>query len=372
MTKSLFATAVVARLPLATFSLGTLVHVQHLTGSYAQAGVAVGATAIAQAAGGPALGRMADRHGRTRVLLGSTVVATAALTGLALAPAGTALELLVALAALLGLSVPPVGACLRALIPALFPADERRMYAVDTAATELTWAAGPPLAMLIGACWGSGAALLAAGAVLLVATTVFAVSSPAPAGPANRSAARSALVSPALRTLVLVLVGVGVVFGATEVAVTATAGAAAAGPLIGLWGVGSLAGGVITAKLGGGATGGRGFAVLLTLLGLGHAALGGATGSLLALGVMITLAGSLIAPILASAYAMAEQAAPAGTTTEAFAWLATASAIGTSAGAAAAGALADTAGPAAAFLLAGLAGLAAAVIALPVRIPATA
>jgi hypothetical protein len=50
--------------------------------------------------------------------------------------------------------------------------------------------------------------------------------------------------------------------------------------------------------------------------------------------------------------------------TEAFAWLATAIAIGTSAGAASAGALADHAGPVAAFALAGAAGAAAVLLAL--------
>jgi predicted MFS family arabinose efflux permease len=72
----------------------------------------------------------------------------------------------------------------------------------------------------------------------------------------------------------------------------------------------------------------------------------------------------MIAPILASSYAMVDRAAPAGTVTEAFAWLATATAIGTAAGAATAGALADLAGPATGFVLAGAAGLAAAVTAL--------
>ena len=79
----------------------------------------------------------------------------------------------------------------------------------------------------------------------------------------------------------------------------------------------------------------------------------------------------MIAPILASSYAMVDAATPAGTVTEAFAWLATATAIGTSAGAAAGGALVDAAGPAAAFVLAGVAGLAAAGVAA-VRLPAPA
>jgi predicted MFS family arabinose efflux permease len=373
MTKPLFITAVIARLPLATLTVGVLVHVHHLTGSYGAAGVATGALAVAQGAGGPLLGRLADRRGQTVVLIGSAAVAAAALGTLAALPAGVPLAVLPALAALLGLATPPVGACLRTLIPVLFPDRQRRVYAVDTALTELTWVAGPPLALAVGALRGTGVALASAGLVLIAATVLFALSPasrhhrPAPA----RRSPGGALASPAMRTLVLMMAGVGVVFGATEVGVTA----AGAGPLLGLWGVGSLAGGIVAARAGGGATNGRALAVLLALLGLGHAALGTTTGSLIALGLVITAAGTMIAPILTSAYAMVDDAAPAGTVTEAFAWLATASAIGTSAGAAAGGVLVDSAGPAAAFLLAGAGGLAAAAVALlaiPARVPVTA
>jgi MFS family permease len=382
MTKSLFVTAVVARLPLATFTIGTLVHVQHLTGSYAAAGTAAGALAIGQGVGGPALGRLADRRGQTRVLIAAAAVAAAALCSLGALPVGSPLPIVLALAAALGLATPPISACLRALIPALFPGQLRRMYAVDAAATELTWVSGPPLALAVGSLWGTGTALVAAGLVLMAATTVFALS---PASrrwrPAERTgrAAGNVMASPAMRMLVGCMAGAGLVFGATEVGVTAAAGSlghpAFAGTLLGLWGVGSLLGGIVAARRGGGAGGGRGFAMLLALLGAGHAALGVATGSIVALAVVITLAGSMIAPVLASAYAMVDDAAPAGTVTEAFAWLATASAIGTSIGAATGGALADTTGPAGAFLLAGAAGLAAAIIALvaiPHRTPAPA
>jgi MFS family permease len=71
---------------------------------------------------------------------------------------------------------------------------------------------------------------------------------------------------------------------------------------------------------------------------------------------VLFVAGAAIAPTYAAVYAMVDDAAPAGTVTEAFAWLATAIGIGAAAGAATAGALADTAGPSAAFVLAGAAG----------------
>jgi predicted MFS family arabinose efflux permease len=381
MNKPLFVTAVVARLPLATFTIGVLVHVQHLTGSYAAAGAASGALAIAQGVGGPALGKLVDRRGQTQVLIGTAAVAAAALGALAALPAGAPLGIILALAATVGAATPPVAACLRTLIPVLFPDIVRRTYAVDTAATELTWVAGPPLALGVGSIWGSSVSLAAAGLVLVAATTLFALS------PASRSwrpavaerSAAGALGSPAMRTLVAVMIGVGALFGAAEVAVTAAATAlghtAAAGSLFGLWGVGSLLGGIVAARRGGGASSARGFAGLLVLLGLGHVALGAATGSIALLAVVVTTAGTMIAPVLTSAYVMVDGAAPAGTVTEAFAWLATASAVGASIGAAAGGALADTAGPAAAFVLAGGAGLAAATVAavaVPARVPATA
>ena len=378
MTNPLFVTSVVARLPLATFSIGLLVHVEQQTNSFAAAGAATGALAVAQGVGGPLLGRLVDRRGQTVVLLGAAVIDAVALATVAALPAGTPLAVVVALAGTVGLATPPVGPCLRTLIPVLLAGAgrQRRAYAFDAAATELTWVAGPPLALVVGSVFGSGTALTAAGVVLVAATAGFAVS---PASRAWRPAPvtqsrRSALVSPTMRTLVVVLAGVGVLFGATEVAVTATADAlgatTAAGPLLALWGMGSLAGGFVAARLGGGASGGHGLAVLLAALGAGHLLLVAASGSVVALMMVIAAAGTMIAPILASAYAIVDRAAPAGTATEAFAWLATATAVGTSIGAAAGGALADTTGPASGFVLAGGAAIAAALLSAT-RIPST-
>jgi predicted MFS family arabinose efflux permease len=82
----------------------------------------------------------------------------------------------------------------------------------------------------------------------------------------------------------------------------------------------------------------------------------------LALAAVLVVAGATIAPTYASVYAMVERVAPAGTVTEAFAWLSTAVAVGAALGAALAGSVADGAGPAATFLVAGVAGVAAVVV----------
>jgi predicted MFS family arabinose efflux permease len=361
----LFAASIVARLPLAMLSIGLLVHAQQLTGSFAQAGVVAGAYAIALGAGGPLLGRLVDRGGQTSVLLASASVAAALLVTMALLPARAPLAVLVTLAAGIGLAEPPVGACLRTQLPALLsdPSAIRRAYALEASLVELTYIFGPPVALCIGALWSSGAALAAAGLVLLAATAVFALQpasrswQPAPAGGMSRG---GSLRTPAMRTLVIILIAVGMLLGADEVAVIAVAkvlhGPMGGAPLFAVWGAGSFIGGLLVARLGGGARTAAGLALLLGALTAGHLALIPADGSVLALGAVLLVAGAAIAPTEASLYAMVDSAAPDGTVTEAFAWLATAMAVGGAAGAAGAGVVADRAGPAAAFALAGGAG----------------
>lgn len=361
----LLAISVIARLPLAMFSIGLLVHAQHLTGSFAAAGVVTGAYAMALGVGGPLLGQLVDRRGQTSVLLTSASVSAALLGAVAALPAGAPPAVLVALAAAIGLATPPLGACVRALFPDLLgdPGALRAAYAAEASAVELTWIAGPPLALALGALWSTGAVLAAGGFVLVLATGAFVAQPssrgwrPAPTGARPRG---SSLRTPAMRTLVIVLVAVGVLFGAVEVAVTAAAAAldstAAAAPLLALWGVGSLAGGVLSARVGGTAPTAAGLALVLGALTAGHLGLVAAAGSIFALGAVLLVAGAAIAPTYATVYAMVDDAAPAGTVTEAFAWLSTAIAVGAAAGAASAGALADQAGSAATFALAAGAG----------------
>ncbi len=371
--RRLFATSILARLPLAMLSIGLLVHAQHLTGSFAAAGAVTSAYAIALGVGGPLLGQLVDRRGQTSVLLASATVAAALLVAIAVQPVGASLALLVALAAGIGLAEPPVGACLRTHLPALLsdPSAVRAAYAFEASVVELTFIFGPPLALCIGALWSTGAALAAGGIVLLLATAAFAAQPasrswrPAPGQQRPRG---GALRTPAMRTLVIVLIAVGVLLGADEVAVVAAAktldSTTAAAPLLAIWGVGSFAGGLLAARLGGGARTAAGLALVLAALTAGHLALIPAAGSVALLAGVLLLAGAAIAPTEATIYAMVDHATPAATMTEAFAWLATAMAIGGAVGAAGAGLLVDRAGPTAGFALAGGAGALATLTAL--------
>ena len=369
----LFATSIVARLPPAMLGIGLLVHAQHLTGSFGAAGVVTGAYAGALGTGGPLLGKLVDRRGQTSALLASAGVAAVLLVAMAVLPAGVPLAALIVLAAGIGLATPPVGACLRTQLPSLLP-DHGAVgaaYALEASMVELTYIFGPPLALCISALWSTGAALAFAGATLLAATAAFAVQPasrhwrPARAGGRPRG---GSLRTPAMVTLVIVLIAVGMLLGADEVAVTAAArsldSTTAAAPLFALWGAGSFIGGLLVTRRGGAARSARGLALLLAALTAGHLALIPAHGSVLALAAVLLLAGAAIAPIEATVYAMLNDAAPAANMTEAFAWLATAMAVGGAAGAAGAGLLVDLAGPTAAFAFAGGAGALAVLAAL--------
>ena len=371
--KALLGSSILARLPLAMFGIALLVHAQRLTGSFAVAGMVSGAYAISGAVSAPLLGRLVDHCGQTRVLVAGATATALMLVTIGLLPSSAPPFLLVALAGATGLATPPLAACVRTLLPAIVsdPVDLPALFALESTVLELTFVFGPPLALGLGALWSTGAALALSGVVMLASTLAFGAQPASrrwrPDGDASRPRGGS-LRSPAMRTLVLILVGTGAVFGATEIGVTAAAkslgSTAAAGPLLGLWGVGSLLGGIAATRIGGGARRASGLTVLLGALAVGHGALLLTTGSVLALGAVIVLAGATIAPTVASIYAMVDRTAPAGTRTEAFSWLLTASSTGAAAGAAVAGALAQSAGAPAAFAFALAAGGYAVIVAI--------
>jgi MFS family permease len=357
--------SIIARLPLTMFSIALLLQAQHLTGSFAAGGLVTGGYALALGIGGPVLGHLVDRRGQTVVLVASAGATAALLLAIALLPTGASLVVIVALAAGIGLTSPPVGACVRSLFGTVLPDQEsvQAAYAVDATASELTWMSGPPVALGLGVVWSTGAALAIGGLMLLVATVAFAVQPASrgwtPSGIGARPRGGS-LRAPAMRTLVVVLVAVGVLFGAVEVAITGAAESLGtkglAAPLMALWGAGSLAGGVLAARTASRRRDTKGLIVLLGALSVGHASLAMAAGSAYVLGALLFIAGAAIAPSYTAVYAIVDRVTPTGTLTEAFAWLSTAVAVGGAIGAAGAGSLADSAGPAAVFAFAGAAG----------------
>jgi MFS family permease len=372
--RHLFAASVLAQLPLGMLGIGLMVHARQLTGSFAAAGVVTCAYGIAVGISGPLLGRLVDRGREVAVLLASAGAAVALLGAAASLPAHAPVSMLLLLATGIGLATPPVGACLRAQLPALLadPGALSGAYAFETSVVELCWVCGPPLVLGLGAVGSTGGALAVTGLIQLVGTAAF-VAHPAARAWRPESAPQrrrgGALGTPGMRTLTILLFGVGLLLGADEVAVTATAKAiegttAAAAPLLALWAAGSFVGGILFAWLVRGAPTVSGLALLLLALTVGHLALIPAASAMAVLGAVLFIAGAAIAPTEATAYAMVGDLAPPGTATEAFAWLGGAMALGGAGGAAFAGVVVDTAGATTGFALAAATGGLVALIAI--------
>lgn len=356
----LLASSVLARMPLGMNSLAILLFMHARTGSFLQAGVAVGAYTLANAAAAPVQGRLLDRLPHRGVLLAGAFLETSLLLMLVVAgEAGAGSGPLIGIAALAGAVMPPVAASARSLWPQVAGPDAlESAYALDATTQEVIWTLGP---VIVGACVAiasAAAALLLCAAVCLIGTSLFA------AMPALRVAGRrrrhraagvGAIRSRGLRALFVSVALLGVTIGAFTVGLPALAvhlGApSAAGVLLAVLSLGSMAGGLLY--------GTRAWRLPLTAR---HQALLAAA-ALLAAPLLLArslpesivlamIAGAAFAPALSCQYSLVEALAPEGAAAEAFNWHTAALVAGIAAGTAAAGALVEALGPGAAFVLA--------------------
>ena len=322
--------SIVARLPLAMLAISLLVHAVHLTGSYATAGIVSGVNAVALGIGGPLLGKLVDRRGQTGVLVLSGCLGRRAALCIAALPVGAPAA---ARRARGGHRAGDAAArSMRALAPAL--ARARRLGgAGGLRRGDLCRRADvgrrPAARARHGCAASTGFALAVAGvssragrrssrrepALALVAAR--ACRPPrrrrrsAGAGDADaraRSSSPSACSSAASRWVPpqrLRRSG-----AARPQARCSASGASAPSPA---------------------ASSRRGSEAVRAAppasrscsrdLPPAHVASVAATGSLVALGAVLLVAGAALAPAFASVYAMVERVAPAGAVTEAFAWL---------------------------------------------------
>jgi MFS family permease len=130
--------------------------------------------------------------------------------------------------------------------------------------------------------------------------------------------------SPAVRALLVTVAGVGIGFGAIEVALPAFVEdlgqrPASGGVLLAVWAVGSVVGGLVYGGAQPSAAPRRQLPVLVAALALGSALPLLADG-LVGMAALLFVYGLTIAPFSACNSVLLGEAAPPGTTTEAFAW----------------------------------------------------
>jgi MFS family permease len=355
----LLVSSVLGRLPSGMFSLAILLFVHGRTGSFLVAGVAVGAFALTGALVGPLLGALVDRFGQTQVLLPAACAqGTLLLAMVLISYAGTPVVAIVALAALAGAMQPPIAGCIRALWSQVAD-DERALetaYALDATTQEVIWTLGPLLVGSTAALLSATAAVLLCAAITICGTAFFAASK---LSSSWRAAARErspagALVSGGLRALLATAVLSGVVIGAVEVGLPALAVAHharwAAGPLLALFSIGSMAGGLAYSAASWRRPIGLRYIALLLAMAAGVAPLI-VEHALMAAYPLSLLAGLALAPMLSCQFSLVGALAPAARETEAFTWQRGATIAGAAVGSTLGGSLVDAHGAAGAFAL---------------------
>jgi len=290
-----------------------------------------------------------------------------ALVGLVLiASAGAPAWALLLPAVLGGATVPPHGPVMRALWgrvvagPALATA-----YSLESVAVELCFVVGPLLTALLAATVSPVAAVLVsaamatAGALWLAATPTVRAVPPHP--PAEGGGRGGPLRSPAVRALLITVAGVGLGFGAIEVSLPAFVEdlggrPSAGGLLLSVWAVGSVVGGLVYGGAHLSAPPRRQLPVLVAALAL-CSALPLLADGLAGMGALMFVYGLTIAPFSACNSVLLGEAAPAGTTTEAFAWSSSMIFGAAALGSALAGVLVERSGPTAGLLVTAAAGV---------------
>ncbi len=338
------ASQLFARLPLGMLNLAILLHVQAISGSYAQAGAVVAGVSVGEAVAMPITARIA---GRAMV---ATLVVAALANGaamLALAFAGASAPLLMGLGLLTGATVPPLMPVVRALYPQLVTRDAVRvLFALDTTAQELIWVIGPVAATFLASTLSTVVPLVVSAVVTVVGTGWFLVSAKhlrLPVTPRSSGFGRVM----ANRTVILAMVAsltMVASYMALEVGIVALMGRTGvmAGLAIAVASVGSVIGGL---AFGHRRFGLAGLVAALATVALGTAVFGVIDSPALQFCALF-VSGLGFAPAMSALYIMVSAEIADHAATEAFGWLNSAALVGGAAGTAIAGVAADAHGAA--------------------------
>lgn len=337
------ATQLLARMPAGMFSIGLLMHSEHVYGNYASGGAVLAALSIGMAVAGPVISRQLSRWGTLPVLLTCLLLATAALTPMILIP--LPLWAMTMLAAIAGATIPPVQPTVRTLYPKLVPHHlVTPLFGLDAALQEIIWVLGPVGITTMVVLLGSVTALLIVVALQLVGVVLFIFEPPVrelripkATGGFGRVALRPAVLLMTVTSLLLI----GSLAG-MEAAVVAWfgEGSTLGGFALAISSIGSLIGGLIMGHrpLGPWSLPIR---LLVVAAGLGLASMASGFWTLSA---TLFAAGFGMAPAIAAVSSVIAASVPFADTAEAYGWITTGQLMGAALGAALAGVAIDASG----------------------------
>ena len=388
---SFSAAAVIGRMPMAMFGLGTVLLISAATGTYGMAGAVSALGSLGYAFTSPRMARLVDSYGQRRVLLpGLTVfvVATAALIA--------AVELRLATwtffvaGTIAGAAMPSLGTMVRARWSVLLAGSPRlhAAFSFESVADELCFVIGPAAVTLLATEFfpasgiGLAALLCVAGSLWFAAqrgTEPVIVRPQAPPATPRQARVRRGRPAPGLAVLAPVYLLLGAMFVSVDLSTVAFAQhfghKPLAGFILGTYAFGSATGGLWYGSRQWRAPVEKRFALTLTLTVAGVATFW-AQPNLITLTCGIYLCGLTIAPTLIAGFSLLEAQAQPARRTEAMSWLSSGITAGVAAGASLVGFIIDAHGPRAGYAFAAACGVISAAICLTglrrLRLPAPA
>lgn len=346
---------VVARLPTSMVSIGIVLMVEALRGSYGLAGSVSAAFVLSQAVCSPQIARFVDQHGQARVMRPALAVSATGLTGLIVctitgAPSWT----LFACAIVTGATIGSFGAFVRARWSHLVGDDARALhtaYSLESALDEVTFVVGPVLATVLATSVTPSAGLVVPVVAMLVGGYWFLSQTATQPEPVPRSAdtgpRRSVMRTPGMIVLAIVFVAMGSIFGATDVATVAFTAEHGrkdlAGAVLAVFACGSLVSGLLYGARHWVSPLWRRFALGTVALGIGTALFVLVQSVWMLAGIMF-VTGFAIAPTLVNGNALVQHFVPRQRLTEGLTWVGTSLGVGVSAGSSIAGVAIDAQG----------------------------
>jgi MFS family permease len=343
------ATALVARLPISMMTLGIVLLVSTLSGSYGLAGQVSAAYIVGNAVFAIPHGRLADRFGQGVVLYVDTVAFALTTTLMILSiTEDWATPWPHVWAALAGAAIPQIGTMVRARWANLLTAASERhtAFAAESVFDEVVFVTGPALVTFLATSFAPQAGLVAAVTVGTIGTLGLAVQrrTEPPAHPRDASTARDPMPWRLLVPLTAGAIALGSLFGALEVATVAFADDAGhkafSGLMLGAFSLGSLVAGVVAGTV----VWKRGplerVRIGVALLAVGTLALPFLPGLAVATPALFVI-GMALAPTLITLFSLIESSVPRSRLNEAMGFVQTGMSGGIAPGAWLAGLVAD-------------------------------
>lgn len=364
-TRGFTAAGLLARLPLPMTGIGIITLLAQTRGSYALAGAVSATFVLAYALLSPQVSRLVDRRGQRRVL---PLAALLSVLGLVLMATGAWLgspSWMLFVAALLSGCMPSMSAMVRARWTHLYRGRPQLQaaYSLETVLDEISFIAGPPLAVGLSVGLWPPAGLLAAALLLALGTLamVCQTRSEPPLAPRELATPAPALWRHrAVAQLTLLMMAMGMIVGTVDIVSVAFASEqgqpAAASLVLSAYAAGSCLAGLMF--------GARHWRLALhrqLLLGALATALSTLplllADTVMQLGGAVLLAGIFFAPTMIVAMALVERSVPQHQLTEGLTWLLAGLNIGVAIGAASAGQWVDATTPRNGFFIALTGGL---------------